>query len=64
MLLDGGGAFETKESALCVGFLGGCADLPPVQLLADTILLLLCSSQPLCTEPQMQVKWSQKKYLG
>ena len=39
----------------------GCASL---QLLADAILLSLCSSQPLCTEPQMQVKWSQKKYLG
>lgn len=30
------------------------AELPPVQLLADTTLLSLCSSQPLCTELQMQ----------
>lgn len=39
----------------------GCASL---QLVADAILLSLCSSQPLCTEPQVQVKRSQKKYLG
>lgn len=62
MLLSGGG-FETRDCALCVGSLE-CAALPPVQLPTDTILLLLCSSQPLCTEPQMPVKWSQKKYLG
>lgn len=62
MLLNGGD-FKTREGTLCVDSLGVCCS-PSLQLLADTILLLLCSSQPLCTEPQMPVKWSQKKYLG
>lgn len=62
MLLEGSAL--KPESVPCVWVCWGCALLPPAQLLADTILLLLCSLQPLCTEPQMQVKRSQKKYLG
>lgn len=62
MSLDGSAL--KSESVPCAWICWGCAVLPPAQLLADTILLLLCSLQPLCTEPQMQVKWSQKKYLG
>ena len=52
----GSGAFESGR--VCVGVPGWALAA------AGCRICSLCSSRPLCTEPQMRVKQSQKKYLG